>query len=387
MSEYPLVPLGHVLSKADEWISPVPDATYQQVTVRLWGNGVTQRNVVSGAELAGSRRLVVHPGQFIVSRIDARNGAFGLVPDSLEGALVSNDFPVFDVDHTQLDSRFLGWLSKTDGFVDLCRAASEGTTNRVRLREDRFLATAIPLPPLDEQRRIVARIEALAAKIEEARGLQREVTSDTERLLVAMAHRTDLDEHAKCKLGWRSVTLGEVLKQVEDREAVVPDSEYPNFGIYSFGRGLFAKPPISGMSTSASVLYRARAGRFIYSRLFAFEGSYGIVSSEFDGYYVSNEYPMFDCDPSQITAEFLFAYFKAASVWSAVAAGSKGLGDRRQRVQPAQVLSHRLMIPPLSWQHQISLVMKQVSALHRFEAAEIDALLPAILDRAFRGEL
>ena len=36
-----------------------------------------------------------------------------------------------------------------------------------------FLIYKIPLPPLPEQRRIVARIEELAAKIDEARGAAR----------------------------------------------------------------------------------------------------------------------------------------------------------------------------------------------------------------------
>jgi type I restriction enzyme S subunit len=65
-------------------------------------------------------------------------------------------------------------MSKTRSFVEICKAASEGTTNRVRLQEDRFLRMTIPLPPLPEQRRIVARIEEMAAKINEARTLRRQ---------------------------------------------------------------------------------------------------------------------------------------------------------------------------------------------------------------------
>ncbi len=60
---------------------------------------------------------------------------------------------------------------KTASFVDLCKRASEGTTNRVRLSEDRFKTLEIALPPRGEQRRIVAHIEELAAMIREAQGL------------------------------------------------------------------------------------------------------------------------------------------------------------------------------------------------------------------------
>jgi type I restriction enzyme S subunit len=79
---WPRVPLGEILSKSEEWIEIKPDERYQEVTVRLWGKGVVLRRGVLGAEIAADRRLTVRPQQFILSRIDARNGAFGLIPDS-----------------------------------------------------------------------------------------------------------------------------------------------------------------------------------------------------------------------------------------------------------------------------------------------------------------
>jgi type I restriction enzyme S subunit len=88
-----------------------------------------------------------------------------------------------------------------------------------------------------------------------------------------------------------------VVRLVSQPYVVNPDESYPNLGIYSFGRGLFRKAPISGLETSAKVLYRVKAAQFIYSRLFAFEGAYGAVTKDYDGFYVSNEYPTFECNP------------------------------------------------------------------------------------------
>jgi type I restriction enzyme S subunit len=177
---WPIVALGEVLRKSEAWVDLDPNREYAQVTVRLWGKGVALRGVVIGSQIASSRQLAVRPNQFILSRIDARNGALGLVPPELDGAVVSNDFPAFDLDASRILPAYLGWMSKTENFVHLCRQASEGTTNRVRLQEGRFLAMEIPLPPLDEQRRIVVRIEGLAGRIEQARGLRREAMAEGE---------------------------------------------------------------------------------------------------------------------------------------------------------------------------------------------------------------
>ncbi|MGD0625397.1 MAG: restriction endonuclease subunit S [Thermodesulfobacteriota bacterium] len=389
-TKWPKVKLGEVMRRSGETIELLPDVEYREVTVRLWGNGVVERRRVLGNEIAGSRRFVARAGQFIVSRIDARNGAMGIIPHELEGAVVTNDFPLFTLKEMQLLPEFIGGLCRTRDFVELCQKASEGTTNRVRLKEDRFLTLEIPLPPLAEQRRIVAKIHQLAAKIAEARGLRQQAAEEAEHLLIFMAHRRDLDDEAKKGEGWQRVSLGEVLGLVDDSHRVLADRSYPNLGIYSFAHGLFPKPPIDGALTSATTLRRVRKGQFIYSRLFAFEGAYGMVTKEYDGFFVSNEYPTFDCDFLRMRTEFVAAYFKSPEVWKEVAVGSKGLGDRRQRVQPAQVLSHRLWLPPLEWQNTIAEVQAEVEALKRMQAetiAKIDALLPSILDKAFKGKL
>lgn len=264
-----------------------------------------------------------------------------------------------------------------------------GTAN-VSLKVQDIEKVEIHLPPIAEQRRIVARIEELAAQIAEARALRDQTAVDLESMLVGMAHRTDLTDETKRADGWRNMPLHECMTLVDDSHRVSVDRSYPNLGIYSYARGLFHKPPIEGMNTSAPALRRVRAGQFIYSRLFAFEGAYGMVSQEYDGHFVSGEYPTFNCNPDKVNVEFLEAYFKSPSVWRAVAVGSKGLGNRRQRVQPAQILSHRAWVPPLAWQALIAQTRTrrdELKHLHDETAAELDSLMPSVLDRAFKGKL
>lgn len=389
---WPKVRLGEVLQPATR--SELVDATkeYRLLGVRLDGQGPFLRETVTGAQTAASKLYRVAAGDFIYSRLFAWRGAFGIIGPDLDGCYVSGEFPTFLPIQDRLDIRFLRYwftLPRTLAFVDEnCSGSTPLTRNR--FKEEFFLALEIPLPPLAEQRHIVARIEELAAQIHEACTLREQATSEADALIVGMVHRADLDVAEKEANGWRQCRLEEVMVAVEDTHKVSVERSYPNLGIYSFARGLFHKPPIEGIATSATTLHRVRKGQFIYSRLFAFEGAYGMVTDEFDGAYVSNEYPTFECKPESARPEFLSAYFKAPSVWKQVATGSKGLGDRRQRVQPAQVLGHEIWLPPFAWQARIAEVQAEVGTLKRHQAdtaAELDALLPAILDRAFRGEL
>jgi len=177
---------------------------------------------------------------------------------------------------------------------------------------------------------------------------------------------------------WRSVQLSELLRPANGSTAVEEGKTYPNFGIYSFGRGLFGKPPIDGMRTSARTLNRVTAGNFIYSRLFAFEGSYGLVDDEFDGHFVSNEYPSFSIDRSRLDPGYIKAYFQVPKVWQAIAMGSKGVGSRRIRVQPDKVMAHSILLPPLPEQQALvarldALTQKTRQVESHLDAAERDA--------------
>lgn len=186
---------------------------------------------------------------------------------------------------------------------------------------------------------------------------------------------------------WPKVALGELLRPSAVPVRVDRDLHYPNFGIYSYGRGLFAKPAISGMQTSAGTLYRVRAGDFIYSRLFAWEGSFGVVDERFDNSFVSNEYPCFAIDSSRIDRRFLKAYFQYPRTWQAVGQGSKGVGSRRIRVQPDKVLAHAITLPSLTEQEAIvarldALETRVRQVAEHLDAAERDA--DRLLDHRFQ---
>lgn len=162
--------VGDFPSRSEEWVETRPDERYKQITARLWGKGLTLRGEALGIRDRGKSPDQGAGGQFLLSRIDARHGAYGIVPAELDGALVSNDFPCFDIDATAILPGYFLWYSSTDAFIDLCRRSSEGSTNRVRLKEPAFLDMRIPLPPLAEQQRIVARLDRVAGLIRVRRG-------------------------------------------------------------------------------------------------------------------------------------------------------------------------------------------------------------------------
>ena len=153
--KYKVLKISQLLVKNNESIIIEDEKLYKRVTVKINANGVVLRDEEYGKNIGTKRQFIAKEGQMIVSKIDARNGAFGLIPFELDGAIVTNDFPLFDINHHLVNKNYLILLAKTNLFVDFAKSCSRGTTNRQRMDMDKFLTLEIPLPPLSEQETIV----------------------------------------------------------------------------------------------------------------------------------------------------------------------------------------------------------------------------------------
>lgn len=143
------------------------DVLYKRVKVRLFNKGVELRDEKKGEDIGTKRQTIVSTGQFVVSRIDGKSGAFGIIPPSLDGAIVTHDFMVFDVDKEKVIPEYIELMMSNSQFLSQFRDASSGSTGRKRLSLDSFLNTEIPLPSLDKQHEMLKDIVHLRKRQEE----------------------------------------------------------------------------------------------------------------------------------------------------------------------------------------------------------------------------
>ena len=381
MKSWPKVRLGEVLRRSDETIEPQADVEYREITVRMWGKGVIERGRIMGASLSG-RRFVAHTGQFIASRIDARNGAMGLVPESLDGALVTNDFPLFNLNTERLAPAFLGWLCRTAGFVELCVQASEGTTNRVRLKSDGFNALEIPLPPLAEQRRVVARIEELAAQIHEARTLRHQAAEEADVLYPQT--RDKIFWELKCD----RKPIGDVFDLVNGRAFKPEEWQEKGRKIVRIQNLKYSDARYNCYTGEDAPQHLIHTGDV----LFAWSGQVVSLGAHIwrDEEAILNQHIFNVRGRAEFLPEFVKEGFNA--LVDEMKTQVRGLEMFHIRKQ--EIVKLAFPVPPLAEQRRIvaelDALQAEVDALKRLQAetaAELAALLPAILDRAFKGKL
>lgn len=219
--------LGELLERKRVKAEIKPDQVYKLVTIRLWHQGVVLREEKSGQDIK-SNMYHVNEGDFVLSGIDARNGAFGIVPKELEGAVVTNDFWCLEPKKSLLRKDFFLFLTSTKFFDYICNQCSDGTTQRIRLQKDKFYDFEIALPPVEEQGDLV---KSLANSKQSNEYLSTELTHQLD--LVKQLRQAFLREAMQGKLTeqWRLKNSppkeGWISPKVKDGVVHTPSEDYP----------------------------------------------------------------------------------------------------------------------------------------------------------------
>lgn len=153
---YPMMRIGEFLMRNKTTVTIQNGIKYKRVTIRIRNGGVIPRDEVMGENIGTKRQFLVSKGQFILSKIDARNGAMGIIPTELDGAIVTQDFLPYDIDTSKINPQYFVLVCTTNQFVAFCQSCSSGTTNRQRVNEAQFLNIKVPVPSLEEQEELIA---------------------------------------------------------------------------------------------------------------------------------------------------------------------------------------------------------------------------------------
>ena len=378
------VRLGEVAQQIDRFEAVLPDAEYSLLGMRSKIGGPFVREKKRGDETSAQKLNRVQSGDFIYSRLFAWQGSFGLIPEEMDGCYVSNEFPIFRLDESRIEPRYLVYwfgLPHVQKVVESdCAGSTPGTRNRYK--EDFFELLELDLPLLAEQHRIVARIESLAARIDEVRQLRQAIQVDAQAMLRSAFQQ--VIEGAPYR------PMDEVAPILRRKVEIEMDSEYPELGVRSFGKGTFHKPVLMGIDVGTKKLYHICPGDLVFSNVFAWEGAIAVVRPEDAGRVGSHRFITCVAQEGITTPEFLCFYLLTDEGIEKVREASPGGAGRNRTLGLKKLEKIEVPIPSYNKQLWFNRLQSQAVSIAKSQAnnqTELDALLPAILDRAFKGEL
>lgn len=383
------VRVGDVLKLQRRAVEVTIDAEYHEIGVRSFGRGIFHKEPVSGASLGEKRVFWIEPGDLVISNVFAWEGAIALASHAEAGRIGSHRFMAFVPTDCRIDAAWAMWFFRSEPGLELIGGASPGSAGRNRtLAIDRFESLEIQLPPIDEQRRVASRLDQLSrrsALLRKRFDRARELAS---ALAVSSTARLDLTIDEKVALGWRAVTLGDVLEPACDITPTDSTTRYDIAGVYSFGRGMFERASLQGSQTSYRVLHRLRTDQLVMSRLKAWEGALAVVPARLNGWFVSPEFPTFDIATTGVDRDYLGALVTSEPFWAHLKQASQGIGARRERVKALRLLEQVVNLPPMSVQQEIARSLRSIArsqVLREDMLIRAQALVPAALNEAFAG--
>lgn len=125
--------------------------TAKKITVKLWGKGVTEKEE-KYAGSSNTQYFIRKAGQFIYSKLDFQNQAFGIIPNELDGYQSTLDLPTFDIQN--IDPKFLLEYVMRREFYEYQGLIANGSRKAKRIHPEDFLVMPVRIPSLEEQQAI-----------------------------------------------------------------------------------------------------------------------------------------------------------------------------------------------------------------------------------------
>ncbi|MFH0801786.1 MAG: restriction endonuclease subunit S [bacterium] len=390
---WPLTPLGEILIERQETPDPlaletgeiriVSKITFDKGQLEFRINGKTK-----------TKMILIRPGDLVLSGINAAKGAIAIYPDEeKKPASATIHYGTYEVKKNKADKNFFWWLLRSNTFQEILSENLPGGI-KTELKAKRLLPIKIPLPPLSEQRRIVAKIERLAAKIEEAKRLRTILNGRSSSL------RNSVVEKLCFNSTYKVIKFGDALHSATNGIYKPPEfwgSGLPCIRMYNIEGPEMNTKEIQHLEVTDEELkkYGCTEGDLVFNRVNSAElvGKTGLITAAFPMCTFESKNMRIRVDKSKIVPAYAAIVLNSTPVKRYYREQLKqqcGMATLNQQ----HVKSIPFPLPSIDQQFGVIEIFdslhEKVSSMKALQAkteTELNALLPCIIDKAFKGEL
>jgi type I restriction enzyme S subunit len=295
----------------------------------------------------------------------------------------------------------LGWFFRNPiVWPDVARLTTGMGNRRQRVKPEALLTYELPVPPLPEQARIVTRIDRLAARIGEARQLYAERRLALPAILKSARRELIGDEP---KPDW--IPLRQAILDIENGwspQCLSQPATKGKWGVLKVGAvsfGSFDPRQNKELPESLQPLpqYEIKSGDFLMSRANTVElvGACALVESTPPRLILCDKIFRFRFGQNNhVEPAFLNHVLKSPALRTQIEAGATGTSPTMRNISKGKIMNLRIPVPAIQEQRRIISILndlqtryEELQRSHATTSLELTAMLPSILDRAFKGEL
>ncbi|MDY6272908.1 MAG: restriction endonuclease subunit S [Selenomonadaceae bacterium] len=325
-----------------------------------------------------------------------------MILDGLKNGIGAGTTELIVLRNPSIDNKYTFLFISSEEFIRHARNTYKGVVGQQRINLDFVKNYPMPLPPLSEQRRLVARIESLFAKLDAAREKVQSVLDSHETRKAALLHAAFA---GKLTAKWREENnkracyAEEPLKNfVETQYGYTEKSSFDIAGPHYLritdiqGETVdWNNVPNCSIDETNYQKYSLHPNDIVVARTGATTGKSYMIGEDIDAVFASYLIRV-QITNIRLLPKFLYMFFQSQEYWSQIMELSAGIAQ--PGVNARKIQSMMICVPSLPEQQEIVRILDRLLAREQRarQAAEetlaaIDRMKQSILARAFRGEL
>jgi type I restriction enzyme S subunit len=348
---------------------------------------ITGANLITYLDAPSRARQVVAINDVLVSTVRPSLNAVALVPASLDRQICSTGFCSLRADETMLDAEFLFAWVRSPTFIQLLTRIERGI-GYPAVSDTDIKRMYIPLPPLSEQRRIVA----ILRQADRLRQLRREADEKAQRLLPALFYEMFGDPATNPK-GWSVASLENVCVQITDGTHQPPPFTEEGIPFLFVSNIVDGEINLNTTKHISQKTYEALMKRCPIEKgdvLYSTVGSYGVpVVVETDQPFAFQRHiALIKPDRTIIDPLFLRSMLNSSYVKAQVNQRVRGIAQATLNL--GEIAELRIYVPPLVLQQEFANKARiaQIGKTNCIAVNhELNTLFQSLLAQAFSGEL
>jgi type I restriction enzyme S subunit len=374
-------------------VMPDKEFIYIDITGIEGGTGrIKEAKRIMGKDAPARARRVVHTNNVIMSTVRPYLKSFAIIPPEYDNQICSTGFAVFSCKKDQIIPEYLLLALFSETVIDQCNKVMMGA-HYPAINNSQVSEIKIPLPPLEEQKRIVARVEELYGKIDEIKRLRKGATEEAKTLMPAALHAVFSKADEK---GWKYIELNKIVLM---RKEVLNPKKFPNeqFELYSIPSYHESETPeLKKGHEIGSTKFTVKPNDVLFGKLNPHVPKVWIVRNSNQKRQIATTefFPVYPRDSNLLRYRYLFWYFKSSQFLDKVVKLVIGTTGSRKRLQKTDFLKLKIPVPPKEVQKKIlsyfTEAQEKITIFKKIQEethAEMEKLRESILHKAFRGEL
>jgi len=162
--------MGDLVTLVKRPATEFPDGKIRSLGVKWWGKGAHVAEEKEVTELRADR-FIVRENDLIYNDMWARHGSVAIVPTEFDGYFASAHFPTWEINQELVFPPYFSWCFRSPWFWSACAENAQGSTGRNAISKTAFKEILMPIPSLEEQKRIVSQLDTIQLKIDKLQKL------------------------------------------------------------------------------------------------------------------------------------------------------------------------------------------------------------------------